>query len=376
MEVALMNQLAKHAADERYPYRPDQVLPPGETLRETLEALDMTQTQLAQRTGLSGKHINQIIQGQSALTHETAISLERATGIPSRLWNSLESQYRDYMSRIRERESLDKQVEWLERMPLKALRKLGHVTATARERGKQLQQVLSFFGVATVEAWEEVWGQPSAAFLQSAAFSADAGAVAAWLRIGEIEATRIYCQPYDRARLRSILPRLRELTLLPASEIYPRLRELCASAGVAVVLAPEVTGARASGATRWISPNKAIVQLSNRGKRNDKFWFALFHEIAHVLLHGKRDVFVEHDLGHDGGRPQQESEANDFAGHLLIPEFFEPELATLETDSDVEAFARQIAVAPGIVAGRLQHDRQDYRFGYKLFEKYELIQDG
>src|SRR5690349_17008378 len=87
-------------------YEPSEVLPPGETVRETLEALEMTQTQLALRTGLSGKHINQIIQGQSALTHDTAIALERATGVPAQFWNALESQYRDHLSRERERQSL------------------------------------------------------------------------------------------------------------------------------------------------------------------------------------------------------------------------------------------------------------------------------
>ncbi len=353
-----------------------EVLPPGDTLRETLEALDLTQTQLAQRTGLSTKHVNQIVQGQVALTHDTAIVLERTTGVPASFWNALEAQYRDHQSRQRERDALSSQKEWLQKTPLAALRKLGAVTAAHREPGTQLQQVLQFFGVSSVQAWEEVWAQPSAAFLQSAAFTADAGAVAAWLRLGEIEASRLASAPFNRIALRECLPRLRELTLLSGQTFWSELQSLCASAGVAVVVVAEVPGARASGATRWLSPSKAIVQLSNRGKRNDKFWFALFHEIAHVLLHGKRDVFVESDIGHDGGRLAQEQVANTFAGQILIPARHDAELQTLVTNRQIRDFADRIAVPPGIVAGRLQHSRHDFTLGQGLFEFYEIDRFG
>jgi len=148
----------------------------------------------------------------------------------------------------------------------------------------------------------------------------------------------------------------------------------CASAGVAVVVVPEVSGARASGATRWISPNKAIVQLSNRGKRNDKFWFAFFHELGHVLLHGKRDVFVERNIGHDGGRLTQEGEANDFARELLIPSSYSQDLARVKTHADVRGLAQRLGIASGIVAGRIQRERNDYKFGHGLFETFEIVE--
>ena len=356
-------------------YIPTEVLAPGETLRETLDALDMSQAQLAQRTGMSTKHVNQILQGQSALTHDTAILLERTTGVPARFWNSLEAQYRDRLAREHERQTLASHHEWLKQMPLAALRRLHIITATARDPGAQLQQVLQFFGVSSIDSWQQVWAEPAAAFLQSAAFDADAGAVAAWLRLGELQAAEINCLPFDRAGLRRLLPTLRSLTVYGPQRFWPELQRLCASVGVAVVVVAEVTGARASGATRWISPNKAIVQLSNRGKRNDKFWFAFFHEIGHVLLHGKREVFVENKIGYDGGRLVQEAEANDFAGNLLIPQEFVPALDGVRTANDVRRLADRLNIAPAIIAGRIQRDRDDYRFGLKqgLFDTFEIV---
>ncbi|WP_184916843.1 HigA family addiction module antitoxin [Saccharothrix ecbatanensis] len=362
---------------ERYRYEPVEVLPPGETLRETLDALNMSQAQLAVRAGLSTKHINQIIQGQAVLTHETAITLERVTGVPARFWNELESRYRDHLTRELEREKLSAHVEWLKRMPIAALRKLGRITADHTDEPRVLQQALNFFGVAGIEAWEEVWANPAASYLKSAAFTVDPGAMAAWLRLGEIEATGIRCEPFDRARLKSVLPQLRELTVLPPAEFEPRMRQLCADAGVAVVLVREIAGCRASGATRWLSPSKVVVQLSLRGKRNDKFWFAFFHELAHVLLHGKRSVFIEaEDIAKPGnGSSDEESEANRFAADLLIPPAYRSELIKLNpwNSRQVRAFADRLGVAPAIVAGRLQFELKDYRFGKELFEKYELV---
>ena len=79
-----------------YPFSPDYATPPGWTLEETLEELSMSQAELARRTGLSTKHIHQIVRGMVPITTDVAQRLERATGVPDRLWNNLESRYREY----------------------------------------------------------------------------------------------------------------------------------------------------------------------------------------------------------------------------------------------------------------------------------------
>ncbi|WP_309616515.1 HigA family addiction module antitoxin [Salinibacterium sp.] len=362
--------MSEQSSEDRtwIPYAPDRVSSPGETLRETLEALPMSQTDLAVRTGLSMKHINQIVSGTAALSHETAIKLERATGVSARYWNALESQYRDWLAREAERSTLSADLSWLKKMPLASLRKRGILTATAKEPTRQLQEVLAFFGVSTVAAWEDAWAIPSAAFLQSAAFEADPGAVAAWLRLGEMQASKMPTRPFDRSGLKQAIPELRALTVLPPEEFWPQVQSICADVGVAVILVPEVTGARASGATLWLSPTKALVQLSARHKRNDHLWFALFHELAHVLFHGKKEVFVEYKLGRDGGRMDEELEANNFASRTLIPLEANDQLEGVLTPGDAIALATELGVHPGIVAGRIQHNRAEHTFGVpKLF---------
>ncbi|MFF0471845.1 ImmA/IrrE family metallo-endopeptidase [Micromonospora zamorensis] len=358
----------------RYPYQPDSVPAPGETLRETIEALDMSQAELSMRTGLSAKHINQIVQGIATISHETAIALERATGVPASLWNSLESNYRDYLARKRERERLSEEATWLSKLPIKALRKLGAITADKDDDATVLQQVFRFFGVANIPAWEAVWLNPQADFLQSRAFDVDSSALATWLRLGELAAQRIRCDPFDRDKLRRSLPELRSLTVEPLERFLPEMKRISASCGVAVVIIEEIPGCRVSGATRWLSPQKAVLQLSLRHKRNDHLWFAFFHELGHILLHGKRDNFIDRDSDYEAARDDpKEQQANAFAGDLLIPPTYASELRRLRSLAAMRAFAEKIGVAPGIVVGRLQHDRLiDFKVGHALFERYRF----
>lgn len=138
-------------------------------------------------------------------------------------------------------------------------------------------------------------------------------------------------------------------------EFLPKLVETCAANGVAVVFVPTPRGCPVSGATRWLAPNKAVLQLSLRYKTNDHLWFTIFHEAEHLLLHGKRLMFLE---GADAVSQQQEDEANRFARDALIPpaEAAKPPLLGTSHDA-VRNFATRVGVAPGIIVGRMQHER-------------------
>jgi HTH-type transcriptional regulator/antitoxin HigA len=350
-------------------YKPDLVLPPGETLAEVLEQRGMTQTELARRTGLSIKHINQIVNGSAPISPETALVLERATSVPARVWNNLEVNYREFLSRQDEDARLEAEVDWLQELPVKELVKRGFIRQTARPVD-QLREICTFFGVANRKTWIAVWHKPTA-YRTSAAFTSHPGAVAAWLRIGELEATDLDCQPFNKAGLAQALDGLRALTQQTDPKIWwPELRSRCAAVGVAVVAHPEIKGARINGAARWLAPDKAIVQVSLRHRWSDIFWFTLFHELAHLLIHSKKDAFINDVTGHSG----VEQEADAFASQLLIRRRHEPELAGLTTSTEVVQFANRIKILPGIVVGRLQHDgRWPYSKGNELKQRLTFV---
>lgn len=340
-------------------FKPNYAIPPGETLRETLDTLGMTQAQLAERTGRPKKTINEIVSGKAAITAETALQLERVLGVPASFWSALERNYRETLARLGEEKRLQADEAWLRCFPISTLIRCGWL-ARADPPVAQLQALLNFFGVAGAAEWKAIWESPRAAFRTSAAFQHSPHAVAAWLRQGELEAHRIACQPYDEDTLCASLEDIRKSTRSPISACIGRTVDLCARAGVAVVFVPELPGTRAYGATRWIGPSKALMQLSLRGKSDDHLWFTFFHESGHLLLHGKRSVFIE---GRDSAcktsdDATKEEEADKFASDFLIPpeEYSSFKTRDQYDDASIRAFARNIGIAPGIVVGRLQHD--------------------
>ncbi|MCO6455381.1 MAG: HigA family addiction module antidote protein [Pirellulaceae bacterium] len=335
----------------RYPYEPDYAVPPGQTLQETIDALGIDQRELAARAELSAKHVNQIIKGIAPITHDTAIRLERVTGVPARMWNNLESNYREQLARIAAKDRLQQDPVWLKSIPTRELMARGAIEPTT-DKVELLEAVLSFFGVATVEAWKDGWSMPQFAFRKSLAFEGKAGAMATWLRLGEIEAQKAECAPFDKAAFRAALDEIRSLTVKGPEQFVPRMIELCAASGVALVLVPEIKGAPVSGAAKWLTPTKAMICLNLRGKSNDRFWFTLFHEAGHILNDSKKETFIDVDYQDD----PREHQANQFAASLLIPTSHNQELHGLTSYPAVEAFARRIGIAPGIVVGRLQRE--------------------
>jgi len=339
-----------------YPYSPDYATPPGWTLEETLEELSMSQAELARRTGLSTKHINQIVRGKVPITTDTAWRLERATGVPDRLWNNLESRYQEHRARLAEEAQLAQQVDLLERLPIASMVKLGILTKRA-DPVSRLREVLAFLGVSDRSAWNATLDQYRVAFRKSTAHESNDGAIAVWLRMGEIEASRIDCAPWNPDRFREALIAVRSLTReIDPAVWHPALVAECADAGVRVVVIHEIEGARTHGATRWLGSGRPLIQLSLRFRWSDIFWFTFFHEAKHVLDGSKRAIYIEQPNGDSDDRTDEERQADEFASDFLIPKDRARVLHTIGSLDDVRMFAADLGIHPGIVVGRLHHD--------------------
>lgn len=333
-------------------FAPDYLVTPGEVLAEYLAELNMTQAELADRTGLTKKTINEIIKAKAPITPETALKFERTLGRPAHFWSNLERNYQDDLTRLAEQRRMASYLVWLKRVPVSAMVKLGWIPRF-KNTLEQLDAVLRYYGVASPTQWQTVWSQYQVAYRQTDRFEGCAEAVSAWLRQGEIQAQRIECAPFDRKRFIEILHTIRAMTTEPPHVFTPRLVSLCAAAGVAVVFVPELPGTGTWGATRWLG-DRALIQLSLRYKSNDHLWFTFFHEAGHILKHGRKTVIIEKN----GADDEREREADAFARDRLIPaaEIRRFVKAGRMSAADIKTFSAEIGIAPGIVLGRLQHD--------------------
>jgi Zn-dependent peptidase ImmA (M78 family) len=223
-------------------------------------------------------------------------------------------------------------------------------------RQELITAYLAFFGVSSPSEWQDRY----ASFLQQTAFrtsrkiQSKAGSLSIWLRQGEIEASRIMCRPWDAEVLKTRLADIKVLSKAKNPLYYlPRIQKLCAAAGVAVVYVRAPEGCAASGATRFLSSKKAMVVLSLRYLSDDHFWFTLFHEFGHLLLHSSSLIFID---GEERIHGDMEREANEFAEHQLIPIHLQEKLSDLPVKREsIIRFAIEAGVSPGVVVGQMQH---------------------
>lgn len=336
-------------------FQPDWASPPGETIAEILDLRGWALPDFAARIGTSLARAREIVSGGGAIDGPLARRLESVLGPSTTFWMQREQDYRESLDR--QAGAPAEEADFLAKLPFADMRRFGWIDAATRKEQK-LAVGLNFFGVDDMGEWHSRYHAEMAvaAFRTSPSFDANPYAVAAWLRRAEIESGRIKCRPWDRARFEGKLDELKRLSRIKGPDRFlPLLRAACAECGVAVVIARAPKGCRASGATRFLTPDKALIVLSFRYRADDQFWFTFFHEAAHLILHGKEALFLE-----DGSHVTQEEEreANDYAARVLIPDRFVGELRSLRAQvKPILAFARKLGISPGIVVGQLQHLR-------------------
>ncbi|WP_035988118.1 helix-turn-helix domain-containing protein [Leptolyngbya sp. KIOST-1] len=341
------------------PFAPEWVSTPGDTIADLLEERDWTQAQLADRMGYTTKHISLLINGKAPITEEAALKLEHVLGSTASFWLKREAQYRAQLANIEEQERLQQYITWLDELPVKALMNQGIIPKcrmVEKNKPALVRQMLRYFGVASPDEWRKIYVGMEVAFRRTREDQSNVGAISAWIRCGELVAEKIDCPKFNKSQFQKSVREIRSLTTLPPQEFRPRLDELCWNSGVILVLVPSVPGAHVSGMARWLNPHKALIQLSLYGKQNDRFWFTLFHEAAHILLHDKKDIFLDELSDNTGLKSQQEEEADAWARDYLIPPEYANELKTLHSKEAVRQFSECVDIHPGIVVGRLQHD--------------------
>jgi HTH-type transcriptional regulator/antitoxin HigA len=333
----------------------DLPIPPGEYLSEVLDSKGLTQADLARRIGRPLQAVNEIVKGTKAITADTALQLEKALNVPASLWTGLEAHFQITKARLAEEKRIEIEAALLLAVPYKQLAEW-HCVAKTRDDKNKVRELHRFYGVASLNNVERLKSY-AAAFRVGKTREASPLALEAWIRCGELRAGASESGgPFDRRKLRGSLNAIRGLSTKSAREFEPELKRVLAGCGVSLVMLPHFPKTYAQGATFWMKPNRPVLLMSYRGRWADVFWFSLFHEIGHILLHGKKTFIDDQGLG--GGASRYEKEANEFAAEALLParQF---RIFIRQADfsrAAIERFAGQIGLSRGIVIGRLQHD--------------------
>lgn len=327
---------------------------PGDSLRALLQRRGITAGQLAERLDGTAT-VRGILDGSLPIDADRADRLAATVGGTREFWLKRQASYDQALDRAVGTAASNESAEWLEHVPAPGPKRRGRLDETAIRL--ELRRRLSFFGVPTMRSWEARYGRlcTDTRFRTSGSFSSSDAAVLLWLRRGELEADLVTTRHWSAGNLRDRLAEIRKLSRLSQpTRFLPKLKELCAEAGVAIVVVKTPAGCHASGASRLVTTDKAMMLLSFRHRADDQFWFTVFHEIGHLVLHGAK-TFVDGDATPDD---ECEQEANVFASRLIVPENRQSEFESLRPDRDsVLRYSVSVGVAPGLTVGQMQHRR-------------------
>jgi HTH-type transcriptional regulator/antitoxin HigA len=333
-------------------FMPDWFSKPGDSLRALMLRQGLTAQDVARYLHGGMSALRSLLDGTGTIDELQATVLANHLGGSVSFWLDRQANYEVALERAVDRATAIEGDDWLLlRVPGDKPR--GRLSAESRR--SEIRRRLTFFGVGTLKAWEARYGRicSDTLYRKSEAFTSDNASILMWLRCGELGADLVSTRPWNSRNLQDRLGEIRKLSKVRRPDLFlPRLKAICAEAGVAVVAKRAPEGCPASGASRIVAPNKAMILLSFRGLSDDQFWFTVFHEIGHLLLHSDR-TFVDSDMD---GVNEFEREANEFALRCIIPEQSTEEFEQLmPAKEDVIRFSVKLGVSPGLIVGQMQY---------------------
>lgn len=338
-------------------YTPNIAIHPGRTIAKALDKEGLTQKSLSERMGITEKHLSFIINGVASITSDTALLLENALGGSASFWMNLEKDYQINKSRIERKRVIEEETKLINLFPYKELELNGFVVNT-NDKEEKVLSLMRFFAVnslSTIKSTESI------AFRKKESPNIKNEHIAAWLRCGEILSKKLELPEYSDKKLTELTTELKLLSTKSEFDYLTIVNNLLNNAGVGLIFLKQFSNTKLSGAVRWVNKNP-IIQLSFYNKWADIFWFNLYHEIGHILLHGKKDKFLEFDdknIIKDNIENEAEIEANKFAQDKLIhPTLYKNFIAQQDFSKPaITKFASSINIHPGIIAGRLCFDK-------------------
>ena len=349
-----------------------EIFPPGEFLRDELEARNWSQVEFATIIGRPVRTVNEIIAGKRAITPETAIQLEASLGASAELWMNLESQYQ--LSKVRQSEStISRKAAIYSRFPVRDLTKRGWID-TSDDIEVLEHELTKFYCLSSLD------DTPTLAHAAKKSSYEDVSMLQwSWLfRVKQI-ASGFVVPKFSKTRLMESLSQLRDL--MSAPEEVRHVPHILNETGVRFVLVEALPGSKIDGVCLWLDEHKPVIALSCRLDRIDNFWFVLRHEIEHLIQeHGKdAGMMLDEEIMESGDAPALDEErvANEAASEFGVSDSeIENYIARVNpyvfSREKVIGFSRRLALHPGIVVGRLhkQMEKRGDAGAYRFLREY------
>lgn len=347
----------------------ENILCPGETIKELLETYHYTQQDLADKLNMDLKTVNEILNGKAVITVDTAIKLEMIFNIDATFWNNLELNYRKALKAIEEQEILEQ--EYIKIKDIYKEMAKRKVVAETKSKSATVENFKKFMEVTTIDGLEKEYDKVACRQAHTKNFNIINLMV--WIQIGLKKAREIQVLEYSKQKILSKVDEIRKLTLMEnQSEARKKLVDICNECGIILTFEKSMPNTAIYGIAKWLNSTTPFIQISDRGKNLATFWFSFMHELGHIINGRKKMCFldmdnnlIEEDEDMQILKECEEYKADKFSRNALIPEKEYKEFLTNMRDNkitskDIMEFSKQIEIAPCIVAGRIKFDNNKY----------------
>ena len=337
---------------------------PGYYIKDYIDEQGITQEELSKRLMTTPKYVSDLVNGRINLTDEMALKLSIVFGTSTTLWLNLNKSYIEKKLEIEKKIQLDEECKFIKQIDYKFWVDLGVVKAS-RSTVEKVMELQRYFRVSSLKVLSQKDFLVQYRTSVSDTLEINVINANAWVQTAINIGYDMDVEPYSRKKLLESISKIRSMTVQDPKEFYPALKKILADCGVALVLLPNLKNSGVNGAVKWLGKDKVLLALNDRQKYADVFWFALFHELGHVLQQRIKVLLVSEknrdELEVNELIKKLETEADEFSKNTLIPrdeydEFINRYKGGFKADVIIE-FALKMNILPGIVVGRLQQDK-------------------
>lgn len=335
-------------------FSPDWVVPPGKTLKIIMHRKRINKNDLVDRLGIPERDLEYFLKGKFELNYAIAKDISEVTSTDINFWLTREKEYRKNIRQHKAR--IQDEKDWLKAVGYSDMVRYGWLDLH-RSHAKKVEACFDFFSVSAIDEWYRKYQETLyyTAFRKSISFEQNDEAVISWIRMSDfLSKSEKNILEWNKKYLAKNIPRIRELVAVRDPEVFvPKLKSLFLECGVLFCILPPPRGCRASGMVRYTETGNPMIMLSGRYKSDDQFWFTLFHEIGHLVLHDDGGIKLEGICPND----EMEDEADEFSRDVLIPSHYQGKVSALRVSDwkKIIRTSKEISVTPGVLLGQLQH---------------------
>lgn len=359
-------------------YKSSILIHPGVHIKNTIEEMELNQEEFAKRLGVASKTVSKIVNGKANISNDVAKRLSTMLGTSIGVWLNLQQSYDEKLLDKKVQDEIDDDYEILELLDINFFTNHLRIMEKNLKKHEKIKFLRTFLKVSTLQQLKE-----RDLLINCRTSNCTPNDVKnivpinAWVQTAINEGRDIQTHPYNHNLLKSCLPEIRLMTNQSPEDFLPRLTDILKESGVALAILPHLKNSKINGAVRWLSHEKVILAINVRGVYADLFWFTLFHELGHVFQHRTTNTFLNYRSADDIDTVNQtlEEEADLFSQETLIESSKYSNFITTNIFSEAAIinFAHQINIHPGIIVGRLQHDRYlEFNQFNHLKEKYKV----